>query len=99
MIDITKETAISLTDAAKRLPSRPRVETLWRWRTTGCHGIRLETALIGGRRVTSIEALQRFVDRTTAAADGEIPKRSITRRQRAARIARAERELKTLMKA
>lgn len=34
--------------------------TIWRWATIGVRGVRLETALQGGRPVTSAEAVQRF---------------------------------------
>jgi hypothetical protein len=44
--------------------------TAERWRMRGCRGVRLETVLIGGKRYCSSEALQRFVEATTAAADG-----------------------------
>lgn len=44
--------------------------TAERWRMRGCRGVKLETVLIGGKRYCSDEALQRFVEATTAAADG-----------------------------
>lgn len=92
MIDHETESLITMTQAAKLLPGRPNVATLWRWRTSGIRGVRLETLRIGGRRMTSKEALSRFHERVTAAADGEAP-RPRTLRQRRAAIARAEREL------
>jgi len=49
MIDITTETLLSLLDAAKQLPGRPHVSTLYRWRIRGVRGVRLETVLVGGR--------------------------------------------------
>ncbi len=61
MLDIQREQMISLTEATKRLPGRPAVSTVRRW-TGGIRGVVLETALIGGKRYTSIEALQRFVN-------------------------------------
>jgi hypothetical protein len=68
------------------------VSTLWRWSLRGVKGIRLETVMIGGIRYTSREALERFVARTTAAADGTTPTiRTPAQRQRA--IEAAEREL------
>jgi Protein of unknown function (DUF1580) len=70
MVDINREQLLTFTEAAKLLPGRPNVATLWRWRTAGCRGVKLETVLVGGKRYTSREALQRFVDATTAAADG-----------------------------
>lgn len=92
MIDINREQLLSFTEAAKSFPSRPNVATLWRWRTAGCRGVKLETVLIGGKRYTSREALQRFVDATTAGADGSEVRPEINR-QRAASISAAKSEL------
>ena len=70
MIDHEAEQLLTLTAAAQLLPGRPNVATLWRWRTAGIRGVKLETFLFGGRRMTSREALRRFFEHTTAAADG-----------------------------
>jgi hypothetical protein len=91
MIDTETERLVTITEAAKLLPSRPNVATLWRWRTAGVRGVRLETIMLGGRRMTSREALQRFHEGVTAAADGEpLPSRSNRQRERDERIARTE---------
>ena len=92
MIDLEHERLLSFSEAAATLPGRPNTCTLHRWRLRGCRGVKLETALVGGRRVTSREALQRFSDRTIAAATGE-QSAGRTPRQRERRIAAAEREL------
>lgn len=68
MIDSRVESVLSLTEAAKRLPhrrggKRPHVSCLYRWSTSGCRGVVLETIQVGGTRCTSVEALQRFFDR------------------------------------
>jgi hypothetical protein len=86
MIDFENETPVSMTAATKLIKSRPRLETLWRWRTSGCRGHVLETGLIGGRRFTTREAIARFL----AAINGE-PIRSETPRQRERAVERAER--------
>ena len=91
-IDISSETLLSLSDAAKTLPGRPHVSSLFRWRLRGIRGVTLETCLIGGRRFTSREALIRFASRTTAAASGEPPPLR-TPRQRERDVRRAEEEL------
>lgn len=94
MIDAQSEQLLTLTQAAKSLPGRPHVATLWRWRKRGIRGVTLETVVIGGRRYTSQEALQRFIDATTSVADGQQPSgQRRTQRQRQAAIRRAEREL------
>ena len=72
-LDITHESLLTFTEAAQRLPGRPNISTLHRWRLRGVRSIKLESCLIGGKRYTSVESLQRFTDRTTAAADGGIP--------------------------
>ena len=95
MIDPESETLISLTDAAKLSPGRPNVTTVWRWRNRGVRGVKLETGLFGGRRMTSREALARFFAATTAAADGQ-PVRAETPRQRERAIVRAEKRAQEL---
>ena len=56
MIDLTSETVISLTEAARTLPARRR-------------GDRRQTCQVGGTRCTSVEALQRFVNQLSEATD------------------------------
>ncbi|MEE8172695.1 MAG: DUF1580 domain-containing protein [Alphaproteobacteria bacterium] len=58
MIDIQTEQLLTLAEAAKRLPTRPHVSTIWRWAATGG----LETVRLGGRVYTSIEAIERFAE-------------------------------------
>jgi len=89
MIDIHVEHMLTISAAARELPGRPHVSTLWRWTNHGVRGIRLQTVLVGGKRYTSRESLQAFVEQTTAAADGGTrPVR--TSRQRQRKIAAAE---------
>ena len=73
MIDIQTETLIPVSKIPANFPGRPHIATCWRFIQRGCRGVKLETALCGGKRYTSLEALQRFVERTTAAADGDSP--------------------------
>ena len=91
-IDLQKERPRSLTEAAKGLPNRPSVRTLFRWSKKGINGIVLETVKLGHRRYTSDEALQRFFERITNATTGPETS-SRTSRDRERRIAAAEREL------
>ena len=97
MIDITTETVLTLADAAKRLPTRSgrriHVSTLYRWSQRGCRGIRLETAQLGGSRITSMQALQRFCERLSDADPCVSAQISVTPARRRREIARAEREL------
>ena len=93
-IDLSAEQPLTFNEAAEFLPagSRPNYSTWWRWSRRGCRGVTLETILIGGRRYTTAESVQRFCERVTAAANGEpVPVR--TSRQKAAAVRRAEAEL------
>jgi hypothetical protein len=63
MIDLKTEDCILLSRAGPVVPGRPSVPTLFRWALKGCRGIKLETIMVGGRRFTSTQAIQRFVNR------------------------------------
>ncbi len=65
MIDPLIEQVISLTDAAKLIPSRrggkrTHASCIYRWTTAGCKGVLLESIQCGGTRCTSKEAIVRF---------------------------------------
>lgn len=66
--------------------------SIWRWYKHGCQGVKLQTAVVGGRRFTSRQAIERFIERTTEARDGGPPERAVSQRRQAS-IAAAEREL------
>jgi hypothetical protein len=89
MIDIKSEQLISMPEAAAMLPGRPSLCAIWRWRTRGVRGRKLETAIIGGRPYTSVEALQRFAQQQGGTDSPAV--RSPAQRERA--IRKAEREL------
>jgi hypothetical protein len=97
MIDLQNETVIRLGDVPAYLPKhpngrRPHVACVYRWVQRGCNGIKLEVINVGGIMATSVEALQRFCDRCTAAEHGTAPE-ARTSRQRQRAIEAAEREL------
>lgn len=75
MFDIAQERLISFNQAAELLPTgmRPDFSTWWRWSRRGWRGIKLETVRVGKRRLTSVEAMQRFIAATTALEDGPVP--------------------------
>lgn len=60
---ILDEELVPLDDAGKYVPGprRPSRSTLWRWALRGCKGRVLETTWIGNHRVTSREAIRRFL--------------------------------------
>jgi hypothetical protein len=105
MIDIGKEQPIGLYEGAKLYPSfrkgRPtHISTLLRHITKGIRlasgeVIQLEGARLGGRWITSVEAVQRFMERSTAVAfpDVSAAPASRTSRQRRKQLDRVAKEL------
>ena len=90
-IDIEAESICTLPELARRYDVH--VSTINRWRLRGIKGVRLETARIGGKSVTSLEAGDRFNEAVTAAADGAPAPRPETDAARERRLERVEREL------
>lgn len=104
-MDIAHETLLSLSQAARRLPpgrgGRPmHMSGILRWVLEGAKApdgsrVRLEAMRLGGRWLTSVEALQRFGEALTPRLDDDRPTiRTPTQRSRAAE--RAARELEAL---
>lgn len=50
---------------AAQLPDPPSSATLWRWHAIGISGVRLKTVRIGGRRYSSPDAFNAFVQAVT----------------------------------
>lgn len=67
---LLKETRLGQSAAAREVGVN--ITTLWRWMTHGANGIKLESFMIGGRRYTTREALSRFVEASTQAANERI---------------------------
>jgi hypothetical protein len=71
-IDLSCEQVMTLREVASILPRqragrKVHVSTLYRWASPrGVRGVRLETLKLGGRVVTSVEAVQRFAERCSA---------------------------------
>lgn len=62
--DLLTEDLLSMSQAARELPNRPNVSTLWRWANRGLKGNKLQVIRIGGRTLTSRQALTRFLRAT-----------------------------------
>ena len=66
-IDFEAETIITLGEACRAFPPNGISDaTMARWIQKGVKGVKLETLLIGGRRVTSKEAICRFIQTQNA---------------------------------
>ncbi len=73
IIDWIPEDLITLAEAARLLPTRPAPCTLWRWRTKGVNGARLECIRSGGRWLTTRQALARFLLAQSESASSGLP--------------------------
>ncbi len=96
MRDFTVERWISFAEAARTLPKgrggkKVHVATIHRW--AAAEKDPLEWVLMGGVKMTSIEALQRFFERRTLAKNPRAVESIRTPRQREAAIRAAEKEL------
>lgn len=91
MIDINTEELIPLGNAAQRVPGRlgkpgVHVSTMTRWCHEGINDERLEFVKVGGRILTSMAAVERFITRVTAAGRGSptppspVPKKKLLRK-------------------
>lgn len=99
-IDISCEELVPIRDVPKRLPTKPggkrvHISAVYRWMKKGVRGVKLDSVCIGGTRYTSVEALQRFVDRLSI-DDRDIP-REPTPRRRQMQMDAAAREAKRIL--
>ncbi len=90
MTNILEQELITVTQAAKSIPTRPHIATVWRWIERGCRGHRLQSWLIGGQRYTSLAAIEEFLQRINSDSARSAP---MTAKTRERAIAQAEREL------
>ncbi|MHB0954758.1 MAG: DUF1580 domain-containing protein [Pirellulaceae bacterium] len=83
MINIESEQLIGLTDAAKIVPSRPSLRTVFRWALKGYgpQKLKLETLKVGQSRMTSREAIHRFIAKINEDSQ-QRPSRTKTQRTR-----------------
>lgn len=72
MIDLTRETVLSVHQAAEKLGVTTKTVYLWASDARGDKP-RLETAKVGGKRITTLEALQRFTQQEAGATPAYVP--------------------------
>lgn len=89
MQSILTETRLTLSQLARAQGVSPA--TTWRWTIKGVRGVKLESLAVGGRRVTSAEAFERFIAATNSNTVATPPVPSPHERRRA--IEAAERDL------
>ena len=71
MIDQT-EKRVTFSQATRYVPGEPHVSQIYRWALRGLRGVKLEWIQVGGKRFTSVEAIERFIAGLTRAAGGEV---------------------------
>jgi hypothetical protein len=67
----TLKDAMTLPQAAHLFCPVPHVATLHRWSTRGTRGVKLQTWLSGGKRVTTPAAVEQFLRDLNAAAEAD----------------------------
>ncbi|WP_404308153.1 DUF1580 domain-containing protein [Neorhodopirellula lusitana] len=63
-LNLMTEDLIGINQVPKQLQNRVHVSTVWRWTNRGIKGVQLETIKLGGKTLTSQQALGRFIKRT-----------------------------------
>ncbi len=95
-IDLNSETVGTLAEVAGKLPRlggrNIHTSTLWRWTSRGIRGVRLEHLKLGGRIVTSLEAVQRFSERLNEASVAVRPPNASEKNRRPRTSAQLERD-------
>jgi len=76
MIDFSFELPITLSAACalpqlRRNGRKPHKASMYRWVTSGCRGITLESAIVAGSRVTTSEAVDRWIVRLSEPRDSQ----------------------------
>lgn len=97
MIDIERESLVSIRDVPRQIPPRRsgrrvHISAVYRWLGRGVRGVKLEAIKIGGTTYTSLEALQRFAERLSEPSTQ--PRSGPTSSTRKRQIDRAAEELR-----
>ncbi|WP_246112971.1 DUF1580 domain-containing protein [Allorhodopirellula solitaria] len=58
------EDLLGMSEVPPLLQKRVNVSTVWRWANRGIKGNKLETIKLGGKTLTSQQALTRFIETT-----------------------------------
>ena len=67
---------------------KPHISTIWRWCLKGCKGVRLESICVGGRRMVSAAAIDRFIEDCTRLQTAPVAQPVVPRPQLAAHAMR-----------
>jgi hypothetical protein len=100
VLDHRSEQLIPLSQVPDHLPrtnagNRPHPATIYRWVSRGIRGTKLETIRIGGRRLTSVEAIDRFIECTSRRKEAN-PKPELSPVNHRKRVEKASRRVKEI---
>ncbi len=95
MIDRKREELRNYPQISKEHPIHPSVATLWRWTLKGIKGQYFESLVYGGRRYSSLEAVDRFAALLSGLRSANGPQVS---RRRQEEMARAEKQTKDIFR-
>jgi len=59
------EDLLGLNEVPPVLQKRVNISTVWRWTNRGIKGVQLETIKLGGKTLTSVQAVTRFIESTS----------------------------------
>ncbi len=65
-MQLLTEDLLGMNEVPPVLQKRVNVSTVWRWANRGIKGVKLETIKLGGKTLTSQQALTRFIEKTTS---------------------------------
>lgn len=68
-IKIASDDLLTVAEAVVFLRRSTHAATIHRWMHKGVNGVVLESALLGGQRITSKQAIQRFMEACTEKRD------------------------------
>ena len=75
--DSQNEELITMAEAAKLLPGRPSVVSLWRWRLRGIAGVKLRFVTVGRKPLTTREWLREFIIKSSEARQAKNEQREM----------------------
>ena len=88
LFEADEEELIPISKACQYIPNRPHISTVWRWIQRGVDGEKLETIKIGGRRYTTLKAINKFIS-----VDGKKLKKKVNPVPKVSKAILAENEL------
>ena len=77
MLNGDQNELITMTEAAKLLPGRPSVVSLWRWRLRGISGVRLRFVTVGRKPLTTRKWLREFIIKSSEARQAKNEQREM----------------------